>query len=73
MQRHRKVKTMKILQSKVTQRYHVRMADGTVSKGFDSKKELMATLKKLQRNERRYTADQARRDCGLVKTAYGWE
>ena len=64
---------MTIYKSKSAGTYRVMLASGELSKAFDSKEELLATLRKLQRNQRRYTADQARRDCGLVKTAYGWE
>lgn len=67
---------MKIYRHKETQQYHARLSDGAMSKGFSTKEELMALLKKLQRSERReqrYTANDARRDCGLRRTPYGWE
>jgi len=64
---------MTIYRHRIEGTYRARMADGTLSKAFDSKEELLSLLKKLQRKERHYTADQARRDMGQVKTPYGWE
>jgi hypothetical protein len=64
---------MKIYKHRIEGTYHAKLANGELSKGFASKENLLAMLRKLQRNARRYTADQARRDCGLIKTPYGWE
>ena len=64
---------MTIYRHRIEGTYRARMADGTLSKAFASKEELLSLLGKLQRKTRHYTRDEARRDCGLIKTPYGWE
>jgi hypothetical protein len=64
---------MKIYKHKVSGEYHARLSDGTLSKGYASLAELKALVSKLQRNAAARERYAALRDCGMVKTPYGWE
>jgi hypothetical protein len=64
---------MTIYRHKTEGTYRAMLADGTMSKAFATREELLATLRQLQRNARRRETYQARRDMGQVKTPYGWE
>lgn len=64
---------MKLYRHKVTGKFYARLHDGTLSKPFDSIEELKAMVRKLRRNARQRERYAVMRDCGLVKTPYGWE
>jgi hypothetical protein len=65
--------TMKLYRHKVTGQFHARLSDGSLSKGFATLAELKALLAKLRRNAAQRERYAAMRDCGMVKTTYGWE
>ncbi len=64
---------MKVYRNQITGEFHTRLSDGTLSRGYASKDELKAVIRKLQHNAAQRERYAAMRDCGMTKTPYGWE